>query len=225
MASYESTATDMTPVGSLLHQFQFSWFCYWDGSYGLPTSTDNFVFRPPLVTSKAGIVTIQSDLDQLEQRDKITASCILDCDGSSNHRRETDDIWNTKFEKNSRNLQDFATKLRESSVTCKSEGEYSFEPILMSWEPGNELNAASLLNRLGAHNKLAESISNWQEADFEQYLDDFPIRCAVLGYLSASGDLCAFHCGRGELNPIPVLIVGKLSDDMVGGFLSALVRT
>lgn len=71
-----------------VYQLAFSWYCYWDGSYGLPVDpTKDYNFRPPLATSSSGcLIPRQGD-----------ATALLAVDGAGEALAELRE-WMAKFE-------------------------------------------------------------------------------------------------------------------------------
>eukprot|EP00565_Helicotheca_tamesis_P001072 CAMPEP_0185742058 /NCGR_PEP_ID=MMETSP1171-20130828/39280_1 /TAXON_ID=374046 /ORGANISM="Helicotheca tamensis, Strain CCMP826" /LENGTH=118 /DNA_ID=CAMNT_0028414055 /DNA_START=295 /DNA_END=648 /DNA_ORIENTATION=- len=47
---------------SVIEEWRSDWYCYWDGSYDMPSDPEtNYVFKPPLEMSRCGVVRTRDD--------------------------------------------------------------------------------------------------------------------------------------------------------------------
>jgi hypothetical protein len=187
---------------TLVTAWQTDWFCYWDGSFGLPENKgQDFVFKPDLQATEAGLVW--------------SPACPIDDRAGAESLKDR--------------LLAFSRELKEKSIMCSeagSESDYHYLPFLASFPAGEELTAEALLERVGAHQEITSSVCHYEPSDEERLQKLFGDATAeIMGFLGEKGKPLIFHAGSEKLNPVPFFVVGRLADGLVGGFISAVIHT
>jgi hypothetical protein len=190
----------------LITDWTSNWFCYWDGSFATPLNQDvNYVFKPPLTKSSTGVIRFcGGDPADVEERAIGVITSIQE-------------------------------KLTDARILCScfgSESDYPFYPLLHSaWQADKPLTPQTFLENIGAHPELMSSIQCDSGTDITDNEDDVGIfgelNSHVYEMLTAEshGGVLTFYCGSEKMNPVPLFVLCKFSDTVVGGFLSAIVHT
>ena len=63
-------------MSDLVDQLSNEWYCYWDGSYGLPTDSEtNYNFKPQLTVDEGGLVICpELPLNQYATDDSVSTA-------------------------------------------------------------------------------------------------------------------------------------------------------
>lgn len=187
----------------VLREWASEWFCYWDGSFGMPKDpAKDFVFAPALEMTQTGIVRTK-DWDVLQhnsERDmQETAAMLLEIDESASHGRE---------------------------IGLGDESDYPWLPFILPWGPDEgALCEDTLLSRLGAHEqlrakqamftlKLDQDEDNEGGGNIGVWLEKFPGQESLY-----------FQTGGGLLNPLVVFAVVRVKPHLVAGFMGGIVHT
>ena len=217
----KTSAKPSNTISPLLSEWVSDWYCYWDGSYGMPQDHEkDYVFKPPLSERMDGIVfSSAADPSQSETTDSAV-----------------------------RTLLGIQEELGDENLQClfTSESDYTYLPILINLADGEELNAAAVLQALGAHKQLLSSVKsfvmegllhNQEDAEEKEKLsldednpdDDVRNLSKLYNCLRTSSAVdmkpLIFYCGSDKLNPVPFFVVTRLSPSLVGGFISGIIHT
>jgi hypothetical protein len=197
---------------NLLEEWVSDWYCYWDGSFGIPASPEiNYVFKPALslnaddfVRFNEGIPTVEAE----ERRAKDIISELKKC-------------------------------IDDKRILCScfgSESDYPYYKFLNPWDSGKALSPETFLESIGAHSELISEISfdplTAQDQKDAVYNEQGSF---VFGSMTShifekliaeSSEMpLIFYSGSEKLNPVPFFIVCRFSPTIVGGFMSAVVHT
>lgn len=191
------------PQCNFIEEWQSDWNCYWEDGE-LNTSGKNFVFKPSLQLDERGFISI-----------------------------DRQDFSRDGFEVYLQILLKLRTSFEDDGYECDgqlgSESGYPFLPIIFqcSLKDTPVLSPASILKSLGANPQLFNAITEFDVVDlFDEFTADVNNVFASPSTLSLSPVRpVAFYCGSELLNPVPVLVVGRLSPDLVGGIMTAIVHT
>lgn len=215
-------------ISPLLNEWISDWYCYWDGSYGMPQDRKkDYVFKPSLS----------------ERLDGIVFSSAADPFISSPSPSDVDSVAAT--------LLGIREELGDENLQClfTSESDYPYLPILIYLAEGENMNAAAVLQALGAHEQLLSSVKSFEmegllqnkedviekeELSLDKIEEDNPDDdtrnlSKIYNSLRKSSAVdmkpLIFYCGSDKLNPVPFFVVTRLSQCLVGGFVSGIVHT
>ncbi|KAK3287288.1 hypothetical protein CYMTET_5193 [Cymbomonas tetramitiformis] len=220
-----AVAFDLTPDPSptgLIYEFSSDWYCYWDGSYGLPQVPEvDFVFKPPLLQSKSGfVVTENSNLFEFATPGDVKS--VLS------------------------KLKSIQEEFVKHDVRCScfgSESDNPYLPFVVPWSTENQLSRgeipAVLLRQLGAHEKLRSNVKicddllfflpdgGNEDGDFNVIFSDTSVSSPTATQIKEllGDEPLVFYVGSDDLNPVPLFVVSVVADGLLGGFLSALIHT
>ena len=203
----------------LLKEWRDEWFCYWDGSFGVPSNPEEYVFSPHLKETPDGLARVQCNSNFSEENEQI----LLEL----HEKMKLHDVLCSSF---------------------GSESDYSFYPIIIKWENNVLLTPERVLEMLGAHNKLKSAITVISQSILSERSEGGLFQSSPLSdtQLNLDTEVFAalttfetkmdsesenkpvpliFYCGSELLNPVPFFVLGKMSSSVVGGFYSALVHT
>jgi len=191
----------------VIKEWASNWFCYWDGSFGMPADPDkNFLFKPCLEMTKSGVVrTKEWDLFALNSAAEV--------------KETLEELFFVmkKLEK------------REcgAAIGLGSEADYPWHPFAVPWKQG-KLSPQSLLAELGAHEQLRKKdaiamLGN--DPDFEEDEDSGPSISDVFLDKHKGTEALYFHTGSEAFNPVVVFAVAKMKPNLVAGFVGGIVHT
>ncbi len=106
-----------------------------------------------------------------------------------------------------------------------SEHDYPFVPFVLPWRADVAVTPTAILNQLGAHEHIVEHIVEVDETDGSLCAPFGALADAVYAVLATHAPPICFYAGSDQLNPLPIVWVGRVSATEVGGFLSVLVHT
>lgn len=148
-------ADNLTRKQNFLNELVSDWYCYWDGSFGLPKDREkDFIFAPQLTLVNGGVIIPGSCVDAQIFKD------------------------NTVTYKICQTLLDTEARLFQSGRSCDvlgSESDYDYFPILCPWTTGSIPTLSSregvikILQILGAHSQLIDSVEIVSPTDILKY--------------------------------------------------------
>ena len=176
------------------------WFCYWDGSFGMPRDrAKDYVFRPPLEMTRHGVV----------------------------HARASDLAGGAPAREVCRHLKSLKEVLRLSGsrygyVGLGDESGAEWMPLLLPWSASGdgEFKPENVLKKLGAHPHLQQ---HCQDNEFAALRAFEAVSKVPIG--SAASPTLHFSAGRDALNPVPCFAVRLVRDDLAVGFIGGIVLT
>jgi hypothetical protein len=119
-------------------------------------------------------------------------------------------------------------RLVAENILCGAHGsehDYPFIPFVLPWRAEAALTPAAVLDLMGAHPVLQQHIVELDVADGPLCAPFGALADTVFAVLAAYAPPICFYAGSDQLNPLPIVWVGRVSETEVGGFLSVLVHT
>jgi len=113
--------------------------------------------------------------------------------------------------------------------------QYCWEPFLMPWTEGRELNKDNLLEALGAHRSfLRRGHSNRRrivdvgavvDSDNVEILRNKKGQQAMRAWWNKFPQKCCFSAGAHVVNPMPCFAVALVESNLVAGFIGGIIQT
>ncbi|GMH36061.1 hypothetical protein BSKO_03929 [Bryopsis sp. KO-2023] len=222
--------TEVYDTGCFIETYKSggNWCRYVDRGDGLPEDDDDhYVFRPLLVGTKAGFLTIPN-ADLLRGGcPQLTFNSIM-------------------------SVMSLGKELMriEARTAMGNEGESYLTPIIFPMDPGKSLSPETALAALGANPFLLLERGLYR-LDFSKrrhYLhlgvryggdepgdldsgkgsgleEGGPVCRRFKKFMFEKGEPLIFYAGSMVLNPLPMFYLRKLTDRLVGGFIASLIHT
>lgn len=182
------------------------WYCYWDGSYGMPADPRNFVFKPSLEMTSSGVVrTKEWDL--------------FSCNSTAAVKGTLEGLFDV--------VKQLEGGERGNEIGLGDESDHPWHPFAISWTKADgELSPQSLLGKLGAHEQLQNesAITMLGDDEDDEDEDSGPGISVFLDKHTDKGPLY-FYTGSGLMNPVVVFAVAKVEPGLVAGFVGGIVHT
>jgi len=191
------------PPTDVVQEWRENWYCYWDGSFGMPRNSEtHYVFRPGLEVALCGVVRPRSWEPSGPAREMF---------------------------KELRSLLHLRGRIA-STIGWGDEGDGRWIPLLVPWSGvDGALTTQSLLSKLGAHEEIIGACEDCGDSDDDcdddtdsskDMSQDLP-----KAWLRSHGEWLLFHAGSDKLNPLPCFAVAKVRPDLVAGFIGGICHT
>ena len=227
----------------LLTEWSGSWYCYWTGEFGLPANPNtDYVFSPCLSVVEGGKLATSSLCPAVsassspEVLDTVTRLLALQARISADGARcslagsESDYEWipfGISWPALESDKVEPATFLKHINAHPEISSRVRLLPISRLRGAGDEEGQAG-----GAFGGITSDVLKFLDPGMPDE-DAPPVTSAAASVTNASSSsaassgnrILAFYAGSEKLNPVPLFIVSRLSADLVGGFVSAVIHT